>query len=291
VKSQKTLVIQQIFDSLWDDRIETLSRTIVRLSDIAAAIQACRKKYGINLSSLNPANFIKDFLRTSSRNRNWPERLAQLRWTAVQTTGGGDAFEFIPYRPGQAEPFPAEFPLDEDARVLPVESLTLPIETREIARWDEARLIQVAVALRIVETYFAVVSSLRVEAIAHLQTNLKLSKSEIDALFIARLVGGSGKHITALVTCESKTGREQLNGSQIIAQIRAVATLGLAAEMIIPIAIRSSAGKIHVQEFAAVALAGVNSCESVQVIAEAAFELSPQIAGLTTKPGTRKSNS
>lgn len=285
MRSQKTLVIETIFESLWDPQTQSLSRTVVTLADVAAAIQVCRKKYGTNLSTMNPANFIKDFLRTSSRNKNWPETLASLRWTAVQKTGRGDSFEFIPYQPKQAEPFPAEFPLNLDVPMMPIESLTLPFESRAITRWDEARLIQVAVALRIVETFFAVVSKQRVEEISHIQTNLKLGKSEIDALFVARLLTEENRWVTALVTCESKTGREMLNGSQIIAQIRAASQLEIAAEIVIPIALRSGGGHIYVQEFGAVLSADVDSCESVAVVAEAAFELRPPIAGLNS-PGT-----
>ena len=107
--SQKTKVFEHLFDKYWDEASGSLTKSLMSLVDVAQAIRDCNQAYGSTLSDRNPANFLKDFLRGGNASKNWPASVAAKQYTGVQMTGGGDSFEFIPYRSGQTEPFPDAF--------------------------------------------------------------------------------------------------------------------------------------------------------------------------------------
>ncbi|WP_227271900.1 hypothetical protein [Roseobacter weihaiensis] len=106
--SQKTKVIEYLFNKFWDPS----SNSLMTLSDVKSAIQDCNRNHGTNLSDNNPANFMKDFLRGNNSSRNWPATVAAQRYTALQRTGSGGVFEFVRYAPGQTEAFPDLFPIN-----------------------------------------------------------------------------------------------------------------------------------------------------------------------------------
>lgn len=128
-KSQKTQVIEHLFEKHWDAANGALDKTLMSLDDVAQAIRECNKLYGSTLSDRNPANFMKDLLRGANASKNWPASVAAQRFTGIQRTGDGECFEFIPYRPGQTEPFPDAFKVREDAPRFLVQSISLPLAT------------------------------------------------------------------------------------------------------------------------------------------------------------------
>ena len=65
-----------------------------------------------------------------------------------------------------------------------IETISMPLATRRLGRKDEPWLIQVLVKLRIIETHMALFSNRKIIQLDHLQMNMKLSKTEIDALFL-----------------------------------------------------------------------------------------------------------
>lgn len=95
--SEKTLVIELLFFKHWDAASAALRKTVMSLEDVSQAIRECNADHGTSLSDRNPANFMKDFMRGSNGSKNWPVSVADLGFTAVQRTGTGDVFEFIPY--------------------------------------------------------------------------------------------------------------------------------------------------------------------------------------------------
>ena len=249
------------------------------MTDVQEAIRHCNKKYGSNLSDRNPANFMKDIVRGQSASRNWPEALKKLRFTAVQRPGAGNVFEFVPYGPGQTEPFPDIFKPDETTPRFRVQSVSMPLAARELGRSDEPWLIQTAVNLRIVETHFSVISEQPIAQLTHLQMSVKLRETEIDALFLATCKTDEGEY-RAIVTCEAKQSRERVLEHQIISQVKA-AFEETQVDVVIPIALRAVRGVgFYVVEFEAVRRADAASLEGLSVSQEAIYELRPPVPGI-----------
>ncbi|OYU74214.1 MAG: hypothetical protein CFE32_18480, partial [Alphaproteobacteria bacterium PA3] len=94
-KSDKPVVIERIFNELYDLSNSSLRRSVVTLVDVTEAIEWCKVHHKVTLSSKNPANFIKDLIRGKGANGMWPAKLKQMRYTARQVTGSGNVFEFI----------------------------------------------------------------------------------------------------------------------------------------------------------------------------------------------------
>ena len=55
-KSQKTQVIEHLFEKHWDAATCALDKTLMSLDDVAQAIRECNKLHGTTLSDRNPAN-------------------------------------------------------------------------------------------------------------------------------------------------------------------------------------------------------------------------------------------
>ena len=73
--SAKTAIIQRLFE----DRLQadgSLSNPLVTLADVSAAIVAHNTRTGDAMSTRNPANFFKDFIRVrKTANLNWPSSI------------------------------------------------------------------------------------------------------------------------------------------------------------------------------------------------------------------------
>src|SRR6185295_1940180 len=136
-RSKKPSVIEKLFNDKWDAKHQYLKgSSIVTLTEVAEAITAAGE-----LSSLNPANFFKDFIRNrSSATKNWPQSVWKHGFTARQVTGDGNAFEFIKAPPGQSKPFPTSvgaYPRDPNAPKYILQSVSLPLAARVLGRQDE----------------------------------------------------------------------------------------------------------------------------------------------------------
>lgn len=150
----------------------------------------------------NPANFLKDFLRSWQRNALWPPDIAAARYTARQAYGGNAVFDFVPYLTAQTEPFPYEFDLPATAPRHQIETVSLPSAARALGRGDESWLIQVCVHQRVLQTHFALYSDLEAVDLFHLQNTMK-GTPEIDAVFLLTFMR-NGSLAKALITMEAK---------------------------------------------------------------------------------------
>lgn len=278
-RSQKTQVIEHLFDKHWNEASGSLDKSLMSLDDVVQAIRECEDLYRVTLSSRNPANFMKDLLRGANASRNWPASVAARRFTAVQRTGDGECFEFIPYRPGQTEPFPDAFGVREDAPRYPVQSISIPLVTKSLGRSDETGLVQTAINLRVVETHFAVASAFPLLELAHLQMGIKLRSTEIDALFLGKT--GDPQHPdSVLITCEAKQAKDPLIQSQIINQVRA-AFVAAEVDTVIPIGLRTIKGVgFYLTEFAAVRRADADALDELTLASDAIYELHPPVKGI-----------
>ena len=248
--SQKTVVV----DHLWDV-LSKQGRTVATFDDVGAAIRHCNATLGNTLKADNLANFMKDLLRGGNASKNWPIRLSEMRITGRQVTGDDRVFEFIPFDDGQAEAFPNPFEPSGTETEFVIQSISIPLTTKSLGRQDESWLIQVAVQLRVLETHFASVSSLQVVELTHLQTGIKLNRTEIDSLFLAVLRSDKGVSFNALVTCEAKQQKDPILADQIVQQVvsaySSIKKLDLSIDLVIPVALKSLKGRaaVYVAEF------------------------------------------
>ncbi|MBV9932476.1 MAG: hypothetical protein JO013_16240 [Alphaproteobacteria bacterium] len=194
---------------------------IIRNDDVVDAIRVT----GASLSKSNPANFLKDVIRKTSANQNWPTLLKEERVTARQRYGEKRVMQFIPYGEDQNVPFPDPFEPDEATRVHLVQTASLPYVARHLGRSEETWLTQIAVNLRLVETQLALFSEgdqrEHLRDIYHLQTGIK-TQPEIDASFIASYTSSDDEQILpdyTFITCEVKQRNERILPDQIREQI------------------------------------------------------------------------
>jgi hypothetical protein len=220
-QSKKSKVIKILFDRLIEKGTwPAKKRMIVNSNMVISAIKERNKGSTKKLSTKNPANFLKDFIRKSSCNNNWPSELALKKITARQVYGAGQVFEFVPFVDGDIVPFPDRFDPTPELDILPFQSLTIPVEARKLGRQDEPWLIQVVVSQRLIETHFAVrASGLRIETLAHLQISVK-TQPEIDATFVATFQEEGSEKQRAYVTVEAKQASERILEHQIREQVK-----------------------------------------------------------------------
>jgi hypothetical protein len=111
----------QVIDHLWDMlQHEGAGRRVVTSEDVKAAIEHCNKKFGLKLSTSNPANFMKDVVRSDNASANWPSRLAKMKIGARQRPSGQRVFEFVDFDTNQTEPFPNKYTAQADTPRVPV---------------------------------------------------------------------------------------------------------------------------------------------------------------------------
>lgn len=287
--NRKSAIIEDIFVRRWNPETRSISNSLVTLQELSVAIQSYNIAHPQRpLSDRNPANFFKDFIRNKRRaNNNWPGRVFEAGFTGRQITGEGRSFQFVPLAEGQTEPFPLNAvpgPTVETPRVK-IETISLPLASRRLGRKDEPWLIQVIVRLRIIETHLAMFSSRKIIQLDHLQMNIKLSRSEIDALFLAVEELDGEKHREVLVTCEAKGRNDDILENQVLEQVRAAFRFQLASEVdalgVLPIAIKAFApSQIYVVEFESLSQEQAESAVSLNIASTAVYELNPPIPGI-----------
>lgn len=281
-KSDKPIVIEHIFDQLWDPQRKVLKRTTVTSEDVITAISYCNEHKGTKLSVGNPANFMKDVVRGQNASRNWPRKIGALDITAKQRAGDRLVFEFVSYAPGQTEPFPDNYKPSTNTVRHSIQSVSLPLASKALGRRDEPWLIQVAVNLRIVETHFAVTSCLEVLELNHLQMSVKLRKTEIDAIFSARIKKGRDEE-QAIVTCEAKQRRERILVDQIVSQVQAAFEM-TDTDMVIPMGMKATGkSEIYIAEFMPVRrndIPALKDTEQLYLAREAVYQLTPPVRGI-----------
>ena len=205
--SEKPAVFLKLFKARYDPAAKTLRDPLVSLREVKSALGTMAAAGETKLSDANAANFIKDYLRSSTRSANWPPEILAAGYTAKQRTGEGQCFEFVALAPGE-DPFPDDFLPTGDEPTFIAQTLSLPVTTRDIVRKDEQSVAQIAVKLHVLEHFLASspkANGWGVREITHLQNNVKLSSSEIDSLYQVVAHTDRGTEIGA-VAVEVKIG-------------------------------------------------------------------------------------
>lgn len=284
--SDKTKVIEHLFDKYWDEASKALTKDVMTLDDVKEAIRQCNEEDGLSRSDRNPANFLKDVVRSRNASNIWPKRLADLGFTGEQRTGSGDSFAFVPYVAGQAEPFPDLYRPTDKTRRVRLQSVSMSLASKSLGRSDEAWLIQTAVNLRVIEHHLATESDIEVQEVDHLQMNVKLRTTEIDAIYLASVVEDRASK-QALITCEAKNQSERILVGQVTSQARA-AFETTAVGMVIPIAIRSIMNEgIQLIEFKKILRKDAEELKVVEYCRDVVYVLVPHVEGISKKERRR----
>lgn len=278
-KSAKPYVIEKIFLDRWDEATNTLSATMVNSTEIVQAIEWANTNKGTSLSTRNPANFMKDLIRGKGASNMWPELLKTHRWGAIQVTGDGNIFEFVPYEDGQDDPFPTRFGYHPDVPEHRLQSVSMPLASKALGRDDETYLIQVAVKLAVVETHFALYSPLEVVELNHLQIGIKLRLCEVDSLFAATYIDPVSREKRQLIiTAEAKKKRQRILEEQIERQVQAAFNESK-VELVVPIAMTATDGGIYLVEFKPVARSEAATF-TLELQSEILYKLVPDVQGI-----------
>lgn len=283
--SEKTQVIEWIFQKKYDADSGDLRDPIVTMEDIAEGIAAT----GAGLSTGNLANFWKDLTRSGSAglNRSWPTSVFEAGYI------GGDAigqieravFVFVAAVEDQEAAYVDEFPFDDQLPVIQLQSLSMPQAMKALGRPSENWHAQVADRLNVVSTYFALCSPRNaaprsVLEVNFLQTGIKMKRGETDAAF--SLVADDGQW---LVSAEVKGRTEEFHLPQIARAAFALDTAAKSSKTstlggivgVIPLGIKVvGKSKFWVIEFAPVD----NPDTPLVKIAETVFELIPHVPGI-----------
>jgi hypothetical protein len=283
-KSQKTAVIERIFNLLYDEASGQLRRTVVTAEDIEEAKLYCNVELEMNIKlNSNPFNFMKDIVRSTSGSKIWPESVHARGFTGKQKTGGGDIFEFVPLIVGQKTEFDEDYKPSDSTPTFLIQSLSLPLASKALGRKDESWLLQVAVNLRVIETHFAIGDNRQINALElnHLQMDIKLRTVQIDALFLAKQdLEDSDAHGSVLITVEAKQGNQRILTEQITRQVQE-AFEATPNDLIIPTAIVGVRNKgIYVVEFKAVRRSESKNFKAPVFHREAMFVLLPTVKGI-----------
>lgn len=274
-RSQKTAIIEALFNERYDPETGRLSDPVVSVADL--------RKYK---PEGNLYAFFKDIVRNTVRgNAIWPKSVLQRGFTGIQDVSrGGNSFRFIPLPPGQDVAFVSADTLAprKDTPRQRVESTSLPLASRQLGRGDEPWLIQVAVRLRLIETHLALFSPHVVLNIDHLQMSVKLGKSEIDALFLGVEIVDADTTGEFIVCCEAKGMHDDIIEEQWIRQVQAIARQPVVTQQrIMPIAIKAiGKSEIFVLEFDIVERATVDTLDELTPISDAIYVLIPPVPGI-----------
>ncbi|WP_267553084.1 hypothetical protein [Rhizobium rhizogenes] len=312
-QSKKPEVIEIVYDRLISgDTWPVERRLVVDRSMLEAAIKERNSRHTGEkkpLSTGNVANFLKDFIRKKTCNRNWPKRLASQRITARQVYGNEQVFEFVEFSGTDTVPFPDRFDPTPELPIIRFESLSIPLEARKLGRQDEPWLIQIAVSQRLIETHLstrAVDYDLTVETLAHLQVSVK-TQPEIDATFIAALRTPEGERVRAYVTVEAKQIGERILEHQVREQVGVAFSFTSrlngddAIDAILPIVIQvvrkpgdldGTGGQcVYVAQFNAIAREEFDKSYALAlhdmpltIQSAALYEAFPPISGISSKP-------
>jgi len=193
-------------------------------------------------------------------------------------------FEFVPLIAGQTEAFPPVNFAQPSASTpkYQIESVSLPLASRRLGRKDEPWLIQVITRLRIVESHFSLTSGRAIKQLDLLQMNVKLSGTEIDALFLAHEETAPGIIEEIIITCEAKTGRDDILEDQILKQAKAPFKMKqITQNHVIPLAVKCvAASQIFVVEFNELDRETHENVTSLSIASDSLFEIKPPVPGI-----------
>lgn len=278
----KTSIIEKFFRERYDEQSDTLSNSVVTLEEVKTAIAVHNLANTATESEKNPANFIKDFMRVVDvANENWPLYVLEKGYRCRHRTGKGAHFEFVRIPADRKLPFRKFVPSANTPRHQ-VQSVSLPLASRRLGRKDEPWMIQVITRLKIVESHFSLSYGREIRQLDLLQMSVKLSGTEIDALFLAHEEVKKGDYREIIVTCEAKVGKDDILEDQILRQAQAPFRMKtIDQDQVVPIAVKCvEPSVIYICEFEALNRSNYEDADSLKVVHESLFEIKPSVPGI-----------
>ena len=112
--------------------------------------------------------------------------------------------------------------------------------------------------------------------------SVKLSGTEIDALFLAQEEIAGGEFQEAIITCEAKRGRDDILEDQILRQAKAPFSMRqITQNHVIPIAIKCvGPSQIYVVEFEELDRESFREVDSIAIASDSLFEITPPVPGI-----------
>jgi hypothetical protein len=266
VASEKTPIIEKLFFERYDRVADALSDEIVTLEQVSTAI---RETEG-GLSPRNPANFMKDIVRSPNRNSVFPAAVVAEGWTARQDPGESRCFRFVRLPAGQKTAFLTTNP-DSSLVANPyrVQSLSLPPASRTFGRPHETWLTHVVTNLGVVHTHLALNSPFELIGLELLQSNVELGQAEVDAIYLATSIDET----KFLISCEMKGPREVLDEDQIERGAKRVAETS-GGTSVLPMGVKAlTGGLIWIVEFD-------KGISPLAKVSEGVYRLSPPVPGI-----------
>jgi len=283
-KSQKPIIIEHLFFDRYEPSDGTLSDPIVTSGQLARAKQYCMDHKGTTLHpDKNNFNFMKDIVRGKTASKIWPDSIRKLGFLGRQKTGAGAVLEFYRFTESEESDLEEHIRPTEATPCIPIQSVSMPLASRDLGRVDESWLLQVCVNLRIIETHLAIGPNRQVNIIevTHLQMDLKLYRVQIDALFLASFETTESERKTAIITLEAKQDGQRILKEQLARQVRA-AFSATDAELVIPLAVSAIRDQgVHVVEFKSVPKSGLSDFSLPEFHRDALFVLEPPVEGIT----------
>lgn len=111
---------------------------------------------------------------------------------------------------------------------------------------------------------------------------VKLSGTEIDAIFLAHEETAPGEFQEIIITCEAKAGRDDILEDQILRQAKAPFKKKQVTQgHVIPIAVKCVApSKIFVVEFLALDRKTYETVNTLTIASDSLFEIKPPVPGI-----------
>jgi hypothetical protein len=163
-----------------------------------------------------------------------------------------------------------------------VESLSLPLASRNLAHFTESWLVRVLVRLRVIETHLALFSARKIVQIECLQMNLKPPFWRVDALFLAVEEVGPGETREIMVCCATEEVDGYVLVDQVVRKVQCVFQLpGVTQNQVLPIAVQAlRTSQIRVVEFEVIERSTVATIPTLPIVSEAIYEFVPPIPGI-----------
>jgi len=112
--------------------------------------------------------------------------------------------------------------------------------------------------------------------------SVKLSRTEIDALFLLIEEDETGNLREAIVTCEAKRGRDDILENQILSQAKAPFRMRQVDQnVVVPVAVKCLApSRIHLVEFNELDRESFEEVDSLVIASDSVYEIRPPVPGI-----------
>lgn len=222
--SDKMKLYEAIFWDRWDEEKQDFKypdAVYVTKTELLEKLRELKETQGLKIKLDNAANPFKDTIRHYSRNQNWSNEMHIRGVSGRQSFGEERIMEFTRYKQGQIEPFPDEFPHDDDFQSTLISVSPIPVFERKFLTPRGGSVAKVIKELDLVGHHlrrFQPFNDGMVARVSYVESNVAGKYVEIDLVYgYEMLVNGIVRQV--MLSVEMKRMDEVIIGDQIRAQI------------------------------------------------------------------------